>query len=173
MEREAKNKNQTVADYLEILLEDLKEMLDQNVNDYKTLNVDLTDKRIRVKKFIKFLENRNTISEQIDYLKAGKKSDKLERIEQILPDINLICKDSTLAQWEQFINGDELTDTIRIKTDSSLKHFIQFYDNLKQNIGINHTDKLTEKIKAFRFDGANVTANQMKHARNYSKKKPN
>lgn len=60
LEREAKNKNQTVADYLEILLEDLKEMLDQNVNDYKTLNVDLTDKRIRVKKFIKYLENRNS-----------------------------------------------------------------------------------------------------------------
>lgn len=65
--REASIKNQSVNDYAEILLEDLIVMIDRNVNEFRTLNVDLTDKRIRAKKFIKFLENRKRIDNAINY----------------------------------------------------------------------------------------------------------
>lgn len=151
----------------EIPLERL-EQLYRNLKRWKNQFTELNEAGIA--EWIK--ETLESIDLQIKYLKAGKKSDKLNEIEKILPDINLIFKDSTLAQWEQFINGEVLTNTIRIKADS-LKHFIQFYDILKQKIGINHTDKLTEEIKAFRFKGENVTASQMKYSRSYSKRKPN
>lgn len=58
LKRESEKKGQSIDDYAEILIEDLKTMLQENNADYGKLNIDLTDKRIRVKKFIKYLENR-------------------------------------------------------------------------------------------------------------------
>lgn len=65
LKREAEKKGQNIDDYIEILLEDTKVMLDQNVREFRDLNIDLTDKRVRVKKFINYLENRNSEKEKI------------------------------------------------------------------------------------------------------------
>ena len=58
LKRESEKKGQSIDDYAEILIEDLKTMLQENIAEYGKLNIDLTDKRIRVKKFIKYLESR-------------------------------------------------------------------------------------------------------------------
>lgn len=63
LNREAEKKKQDRNDYVEIFIEDLKLKLTKNVSEYGELNIDLTDRRIRVRKLIKYLENRVTHTE--------------------------------------------------------------------------------------------------------------